>query len=118
MEHVGELDIVDVGRRPGNEANVFAPFDRHTHVTLSGLTDGFHLYRRLLRFSLQFRGRLQDCIDYRLIAGAAADVALNGVANLFPRRHRIVFQKSRCRHQKTGCAEAALKRVPILEGSL
>ena len=43
VEHVGELDIVDVGRRPGNEANVFAPFDRHTHVTLSGLTDGFHL---------------------------------------------------------------------------
>ena len=75
MKHVVEIDVVDLCRPPGDEANVFAPLDRHAHVTLSCLVHGFYLGRRPLRFTLQFRGGLQDRIDNRLIAGAAADVA-------------------------------------------
>src|SRR3954471_9338829 len=57
-------------------------------------------------------------LDDVVIAGAAAEVALEPVADLVVRRVRMLLQEARRRHDHPGRAVAALQRVVLLERAL
>src|SRR5512134_1548410 len=65
-----------------------------------------------------FGGGIQDRIDDRLVAGAAADVAGDGLGHVLARRRRVAVEQRLGRHQHAGRAEAALGREVLHEGGL
>src|SRR5215218_2442716 len=63
-------------------------------------------------------GRVLDRLDDVLIAGAAAEVALDALADLFLGRGRVVLQQVHGRHDHAGRAEPALEPVLLPEAAL
>src|SRR5437870_9876088 len=59
-----------------------------------------------------------DGLDDVLVAGAAAEVALEGPADLLLARRRVVLEQAHRREHHPGCAVAALQRVLLVEGLL
>src|SRR5882672_754330 len=60
-------------------------------------------------------GRLLHGLYDVLVAGAAAQVALEPVPDLVLRRVRIALEQVRGSHDHAGCAEAALQGVLLVE---
>src|SRR3990172_386187 len=65
-----------------------------------------------------FGGSIQDGVDDRLVAGAAADVAGDRLHHVGARRSRIAVEQRLRGHQHAGSAEAALGREMLHEGRL
>src|SRR4051812_23169531 len=57
-------------------------------------------------------------LDDVVVAGAAAEIALETMADLIVRRARMLLQEARRRHDHPRRAVAALQRVVLLEGAL
>jgi len=62
-------------------------------------------------------GSCLDCINDRLIAGAATQVACERFTYLYTSRVRASIEQSLCGHQHPGCTETTLHR-PILDERL
>src|SRR5437868_3286752 len=67
--------------------------------------------------SLQARGGLDRLEDLH-IAGAAAEVSLEGVGDLLARRAGVLVQEGARRHDEAGRAVSALDRAALGEGAL
>src|SRR5262245_10591380 len=61
---------------------------------------------------------IQDGVDDRLVAGAAADVAGDGLRHFLTRRQGIAIEQRLGRHQHARGTEAALGREVLHEGHL
>src|SRR5258705_9548274 len=64
------------------------------------------------------RRGIQDGVDDRLVAGAAADIAGDGLGHVLARRRRNAVEQRLGRHQHARGAEAALGREVLHEGFL
>src|SRR5262245_11768781 len=65
-----------------------------------------------------FAGGIENRSDDRLVAGAPADVAANGIDDVLAARVGIVVEQRLRSHQHAGSAIAALRREMLHEGSL
>src|SRR5690606_8098786 len=72
------------------------------------------LYQKASLFA-QALGRQLHGIDDVLVAGAAAEIARDGLANFGLARVGVVFEEGEQRHQEAGCAEATLQAVGLVE---
>src|SRR5205814_2038326 len=116
--------VVDVAAGPGDQSRVFAPLDggadhlgyRHCEIPPSSLGD----WRR--RFALGTRRhhlrRRLDRLDDVVVAGAAAEVALEPQADLLLRRAGVALEQLLGRHDHAGRTEPALKAMLVPEGLL
>ena len=113
--HAGHLDVVDVSGRAGDQARIFAPADALADQSL-----GFWWWcsRHGMPSAAFRRGRGFHRVDDVLISGAAADVALEAVADLLLGRVGIAIDDLLGRHDHAGRAEAALQSVLVPESLL
>ena len=124
MGHRLQLDVVEVAALAGDEARVLDPLDGRAEDVLDvgshrcsppgsgvdgggGRGAGSHQRRRLAN-----RG------DDVVVARAAADVALDRVADLFVARVGVAGEEVGCGHDHAGCAEPALEAVLLPESLL
>jgi hypothetical protein len=91
VKHIGKPDIVDILAEPANQARIFAPLN--LGADRLAYRHGISTYRLLLLLPFDFLAptyrplplfcRVQDRVDDVLIAGAAAEVPVESVADLF-----------------------------------
>ena len=108
--HAGQLDVVDVRCRAGDQPRIFLAPDP--------LTDQAWQAERLWLPSLAPPRSLGGCahgIHDVLIAGAAAQITFEPVPDLFFRRRRITVEQMSGRHDHAGRTIAALEPVLIPE---
>ena len=94
--HPGHLDVVEVAALAGDEPGILDPLDPGPHdVEVIGLASCQAFARgRHVGAGAQGRGRLADRRHDVLVAGAAADVALDRVADLVVGRVRVAASRS------------------------
>ncbi len=103
MQHVRQFDVVDEQRLPVQEPIVLVAFDRGAEIPRA--------------HGAAFRNASAAAIigvDDVLVAGAAADVAGQRLANVVLGRRRMLFQIRRHRHQDARRAIAALQTVMLV----
>src|SRR5271165_1903120 len=115
------VDIVNIMALAGDEADVFCSFDGganagRAHECFSlGMFEAVSLFCGL-RHRGHFAGALGDRLDDVVIAGAAADVAFEPVADRrFVEMRALAIDEVDRRHDHAGRAEAALKAVVVLK---
>ena len=107
VEQAGQRDVGHVAPAPGEQPRVL--------LAEMPVADELHAgAARRARGRRRVERRLHDV----LVAGAAAEVAGERLADLGLRRRRVVAQVRGQRHQDAGRAEAALQRVARAEGLL
>ena len=116
VQHAGHLEIIDVGAEALDQARVLAALDALADQFRKNRCGGGHGYLACLSAAV-FRGVLNG-VDDVLIAGAAAEVAGDAVANLLLARRRIVLQQVDRRHDHARRAVAALQAVLFPEALL
>src|SRR4026207_11015 len=94
------------GARSSASASSSVPFFSTTAVLVS--------MNRPLRLRAVVRDRL-DGLDHLAVAGAATQVAREGIADVHHGRIRILVQQPLGGHDHAGAAEAALQRALVLE---
>ena len=107
--HVGPLDVGDVIAAAGQKAEVFLA--ARCSANSDHVRHGYSPTSRRMHGGRTGQHRRHDV----LIAGAAADIALEAVANLgFGGRRIFRRQRHRCHHHARG-AEAALQAVILMK---
>ena len=107
--HADEGDVVDVGAAALNETRVLAPLDALAHELRQHGRRGH---------GLPLVGGVLNGVDDVLVAGAAAEVAGDALADLALRRRRVVFEQRHGRHDHPRRAVAALEAVLLPEAFL
>src|SRR5579875_83787 len=142
MKHTGEFDIINISRLSGNQAWIFSPFDwrakhscnTHTYAyPFSSQTIQKHLWLLYLCFRDTYSpvlvtssNRLSsagthlfcsilDRAHNVLIAGAAADIALESLADFFFCGIGVILEQLIRGHNHARCAEATLQTVLLPE---
>src|SRR4051812_567491 len=112
----GDLDIVDIGGAALNQARIFAPLDARTDE----LRENGSNAHRLLPSRGAGRGvrGVLDGVHDVLIAGAAAEIARDALANLVLARLRVIGKEIRGAHDHPRRTEAALQAVLLPESCL
>jgi hypothetical protein len=139
VKHLGKPDIVNVLTESANQSRIFAPLDpgadkftdRHLISPVSDFgshASGFNPRLETLDAKLtspsgfwllshSFR-RVLDRVHDVLVAGAATEVAVEGVANLVLRRFRIAYQQLMRGENHPRRTEATLQSVALPKGLL
>src|SRR3954463_10270569 len=109
VQQAGDLDVVDIRRAALNQAWIFTALDARADELRENGSDG---HRLLPSRSAGRRARcVLDRVDDVLIAGAAAEVARDALADVVLARLRVVGQEIRGAHDHARRTEAALQAV-------
>src|ERR1017187_3499704 len=111
--HAGQLDVIDIGGGAGDEAGILFAADALADQGFGfGDGSGGHELRSCLVRSFL------DRVDDVLVARAAAEIAVQTVADLFVGGVRVALQQLAGSHDHARRAEAALEAVLVPEGFL
>ena len=123
VRHVHEVDVVDEVAVPGDELGILATLDAgpdhggdsHRPVLHRSSGGSDQLTCRLSGAALHRLGRGSHRLPDVLVAGAAAEVALQSPLDLLVGGRRVLLQEIGGGHDETGSAEAALQAVLVPE---
>ena len=114
VQHPGQRDVVDEGAPAGEQAVVLDAVDARPGVTRSAVGGRLGHQSSPRRRPAAWRTAFDDA----LVAGAAAQVARQRLADLLVGRVRVVAQERGHRHDEARRAEAALQPVAVAERRL
>jgi hypothetical protein len=109
VRDVRDVEVVHEARAPGDEPRVLAAAHARADVRAAGRR------RRELRRGGRPARQRQDGVDHALVAGAAAEVAGQRLADGVLGWRRLLGQRGGQRHEDPGRAEAALHGVVLDE---